>query len=223
MKLLRDAGVLAAKDLRVEFRARRTLAHIGVLGVLIIVVLAMGLGPSGGPGAAAPGTVLWIAYLFGGSLCFERTMAVERQDDALASLLMAPVDRASIFGGKLAANLVLMLALALVVTPVGVVLFGLDLSRAPVAFASITALGLLGFAAVGTLFSGLAASTRPQGGLVSMLVFPLSLPVVLASTRTLDGLLSSGAAPSSGVPVLVAFDVLFLIAGWLAFELVLEP
>ena len=221
MTFFREAAAVAAKDLRLEARTRVAFGQVAVLGVLIVVVLAMGLGP-GSSSADAP-AILWVAYLFGGGLCFERTMAVERYDSALSGLLLSPIDRGAIFAGKLGANLAVLLALAAVVTPVGVVLFHFDLSAAPLAFAGITALGLLGYAAIGTLFSALVSSVRQRGGLLALLVFPLSLPLVVVSTQLSRRLLVAGDAPMTGLPILVAFDVVFLVAGWLAFETALEP
>jgi len=225
MNTIRAALLLAAKDLRIERRNRQTLGLVLVLGLLIVVVLAVALG-SGGAGPGPSGAaVLWVAYLFGGTLCFEKTMAVERQDDAMAALLLAPIDRGAVFGGKLLANLGLMFALAAVITPAGVLLFHFDLSAAPLRFALITALGMIGFAAVGTLFAAAVASSRLQGGLLAMLVFPLTLPVVLTSSR----LMGSAFDPSrpgpegGGIAILVAFDAIFLAASWLAFELLVEP
>ena len=133
---LRKVALLVGKDLRIEARSRQTLGLVIMLGVLIIVVLGMGLGRKDAPafGAAA---VLWVAYLFGGTLCFEKTMAVERQDGALTGLLAAPIDRGIVFAGKLVTNLLLMFTLAIVVTPVAILLFGFDLSAAPGGFAGV--------------------------------------------------------------------------------------
>jgi heme exporter protein B len=227
MTALRHALVLARKDLRIEARGRQTIGLMVVLGVLIVVVLALGIGGgSGRPvGGAAATAILWVAYFFGGMLCFEQTMAVERHDDALAGLLLAPIDRGAIFLGKLIANLALMLGLALVVTPAGIVLFQLDLSGAPLGFAAVITLGMLGFAAIGTLFAAAVSTARPRGGLLPMLVLPLSLPLVITSTqltlRMFDDLPSANTG--GGLGLLVAFDAVFLVASWLAFELVLEP
>lgn len=226
MNTLRAAMLLAQKDLRIERRGRQTLGLVIVLGVLIVVVLAMALGSGGaGPGAGAT-AILWVAYLFGGTLCFEKTMAVERQDDAMAALLLAPIDRGAVFAGKLLANLALMFALAAVITPVGVVLFHFDLSPAPLRFIAITALGMVGFAAIGTLFAAAAASSRLQGGFLPVVVLPLTLPVVLISTRLMLAAFDPAHASAdafTGLSVLVAFDVIFLAAGWLAFDLLIEP
>jgi heme exporter protein CcmB len=168
--------------------------------------------------------VLWVAYLFSGVLCFEKTFAVERNDGVLAALLMAPIDRGAIYLAKLTSNLVLIAAVAAVVTPAGVLFFGFDLSAAPGTFALVMALSILGFAAVGTLFAAMASSTRLQGGLLAMMIFPITLPLVLVSTQLLMKTFRDGVAPSgSALGVLIAFDLIFLIVSWLVFEWVLEP
>jgi heme exporter protein CcmB len=220
---LRQMVWLAAKDLRIEARTRQTLGLVLILGILVVTVLGLGLGPqrASGPAAAA---VLWVAYLFTGVLCFEKTMALERQDGAMTGLLLAPVDRGVIYAAKLCSNLVLMLAVAAVITPVGIVFFSFDLSAAPIGFLAIVALSMLGFAAVGTLFSAVVSSSRLQGGFLALAVFPLTLPLVLTSTRLMTRLYEDG-QPFSGsaFAVLLAFDAIFLAVSWVAFEWVLEP
>ena len=110
LQTMRQILWLTAKDARIESRSRQTIGLVIVLGILIVVVLGLGLPPGQRSGIAATG-ILWVAYLFGGVLCFEKTMSVERNDDVLAGLLLAPIDRAAIFAGKLLSNLLLMAAL----------------------------------------------------------------------------------------------------------------
>lgn len=219
-----QVALLVAKDLRIEARTRQTLGLVVVLGALIIVVLGLGLAGGqrlGGLGAPA---VLWVAYLFSGVLCFEKTMAVERHDGALAALMLAPMDRGAIYLAKLIGNLVLMLAVAAVITPLGVLFFGFDLSAAPGAFAGVMALSLLGFAAVGTLFAAVVSSSRLQGGLMAMMVFPITLPLVIASTQQLLRIFRDGESiGGQGLGILIAFDAIFLVVSWVVFEWVLEP
>jgi ABC-type transport system involved in cytochrome c biogenesis permease component len=168
--------------------------------------------------------VLWVAYLFSGVLCFEKTMGIERGDGAMAGLLMAPLDRGLIFLAKLVSNLVLMVAVALVVTPAGVLFFGFDLSAAPGAFVLVMGLAMTGFAAIGTLFSAVVSSSRLSGGLLALVVFPLALPLVIASTQLMLRVFRDGeAVGGQGLAVLVAFDAIFVVASWLLFEMVLEP
>jgi heme exporter protein CcmB len=220
----RQFALLVAKDLRIEARSRQTLGLIAVLGVLIVTTLALGLGAEGRIPPFHATAALWVAYLFSGVLCFEKTMAVERNDAILAALLMAPIDRGLIYLAKLASNLLLIGAVATVLTAVAVVLFGFDLSIAPGSFAGVMALSITGFAAVGTLFAAVASSTRLQGGLLAMMVFPIALPLVLASTAMLMRAFRDGqSVGAGGLGILVAFDVIFLTVSWLVFEWVLEP
>ena len=225
--VLAQVATLTAKDLRIEGRTRQTMGLVLVLGILIISVLGLGLGqmPRELSRSFTP-AILWVAYLFAGVLCFEKTMAVERQDGALAGLLLAPIDRGVIYASKLLSNLVLMLAVAAVITPVGILFFQFDLSPAPGGFVAIIVIAMIGFAAVGTLFAALVSSTRLQGGLLAMVIFPVILPLVIASTQQMNTIFREGSTETiggTGLAILVAFDAIFLVTSWLVFELVLEP
>lgn len=220
---LTQVAVLVGKDLRIEARTRQTIGLVIVLGVLIVVVLGLGLGATQSVGFNAT-AVLWVAYLFAGVLCFEKTMAVERNDGALAGLMMAPIDRGVIYIAKLLSNLALMLTVAAVITPTGILFFGFDLSAAPGAFIAIMILSMIGFAAVGTLFAAMVSSTRLQGGLLAMMIFPIALPLVIASTQMLLHAFRDHEPPGmNSMGILIAFDAIFLTASWLVFDLALEP
>jgi heme exporter protein B len=83
---------------------------------------------------------------------------------------------------------------------------------------------MLGFAAVGTLFAAAVSSTRLQGGLLAVLVFPICLPIVVASTQVLVGMFRDGEPlGAAGLGLLTAFDAVYLVLSWLAFERILEP
>lgn len=222
MNSLNQIGILVGKDLRIEARGRQTIGLILVLGILIIVVLGFGFEQRLVGFKATK--ILWAAYLFAGVLCFEKTMAVERNDDALAGLLVSPIDRGVIYISKLLTNIILMFSLAVVITPVGLVLFRFNLSEHPYGFALTMALGMLGYAAIGTLFSAAISSTSLQGGLLAMLVFPLTLPVVIASTLIMKQLFREGGELNlNGIAMLAAFDILAIVGSWIVFELVIEP
>jgi len=68
------------------------------------------------------------------------------------------------------------------------------------------------------------SSTRLQGGLLALTVFPLSLPLVISSTQLLLRIFRDGeSAGGQALAVIIAFDVIFLVASWVLFEWVLEP
>lgn len=214
-----DIALLFAKDFMIEVRARRTLPLVCIVSLLTIVVLALGTSP----GAVSCGSVLWAAYLFGGVVCFERTMSVDRQDDALTAVLLAPIDRGAVFVAKWLTNFSVLLLVAGVVTGAAALFVGLEAAVPAWTFIRVVVLGLVGYACVGTIFSAfLGTTSRPQAGVLAAAVLPMCLPLVLVSTRLLTGV-SAGPLGTLGESVLVAFDVLFFGAGWLVFDLLLEP
>jgi heme exporter protein B len=221
MNAMRDIAILVAKDLRIEVRGGHTVALLSVLGVLFVTILGLGLAAPGGGVVVNAGSLLWVAYLFGGALCFEKTMSADQRDDALAGLLLAPVDRGVLFFAKWIANLLLMIAIAAVVTFAAFIFLDLRIAASPAQFLRIVLLGLAGFAAVGTLFSGVLASTRMHGGMLAVVILPLCLPLVLTSTRLLNEPAAGGLA-GFGESILVAFNIVFVSAGFLTFDLLLE-
>jgi hypothetical protein len=60
--------------------------------------------------------------------------------------------------------------------------------------------------------------------LLAMMVFPIALPLVIASTQMMLRTFRDGVPPGpGGIGVLAAFDVIFLVVSWVVFEWVLEP
>lgn len=219
-RALADIALLVWKDLRIEARARAALPAMVVAGVLFVVVLAMG----GGVARSGQGmtTILWAAYLVSGVLGVERGMAVERESDALSGVLLTPVDRGAVFLAKLVANLVVMAASAAVVSAVGIVLFGLETAGASWGFLAALGLGLVGLAALGTLFAAVIGGGSGRRGLLALLVLPLCVPLVVVSGRAAAAMVGGSPGAGPGLGVLVAFDVVYVVAGWLAFEHVVE-
>lgn len=230
MSLIARTAHIACKDLLVCLRTPGSIASVYVLGVLIVVVPALGLGPGGfatGIGKSAGATaILWTAYLFAGVMCFERTMRVEAFDGAIDALRMSPVPSGVLFLGKFLANLLILVLLACVISLAGVVLLRVDLSEGLGAYAGVTALGLVGIAAVGTLFSAGLCTTGVRGDLLGLLSMPLLLPMVLLSSRVLEQLAENpaqaGETPWKLVGAMIAADVLYLTVGWVGFEVALE-
>ena len=58
---------------------------------------------------------LWITILFAGLIGFARTFEIEREEGALDSLLLVPIDRSGLFLAKALANLVFIVALEMLV------------------------------------------------------------------------------------------------------------
>jgi heme exporter protein B len=212
------------KDLRIELRTKETLAALLLLGLLILVVLSFAFDPmSPVREAAAPG-VLWVAVVFAGTLGMNRSLLRERDNDCLQGLLLAPVDRGAIFLAKALANFLFMAAAQVVLVPLFVFFFNLPLIATVSRLAPVVLLGLLGFAAVGTMFAAVSLRTRAREVMLPLLMLPLAAPLIIAGIQASTALLAGAplAAVAHWLNLLAAFDAVFLVVGWLAFEYVVE-
>lgn len=218
-------GVLAilAKDLRIEWRTRESLASVLVLGVLLLLVFVFAHDPDPRAAPALAPAVLWTAVVFVGLLGVQRTFLLEREQDCLAGLLAAPVDPGAIFAAKLGTNVVLLGATQAVVVPLTALFFHLDLLAILPGLALVLALGNLGFAALATLFAAMAVRTRAREVMLPLLVLPILVPLLIAAVVATRAVLAGGLGDAlDAVRVLVAFDVIFTVAGWLLFEYVVR-
>src|SRR5690606_6854940 len=95
-------------------------------------------------------------------------------------LALVPVDRSALFVGKLLGNLLLLAATQVVVVPLFMAAFGLSGTGSLGLFVAGLALGVWGFAALGTLLSAGSGGESGLGLLLPLVLFPLLVPVALA-------------------------------------------
>lgn len=219
---LRQAGVIARKDLRIEIRGRHAVGAMVPFAATILIAFGFAFGPGREVlERVAPG-LLWMALLFSAVMASRRAYQVETEDGALEGLLLAPIDKATVFVGKTTAIAIELLVLTVAILVLVVLLFDLalaDLGPVVLAFA----LGVVGLAAVGSLFGVVAEYARTREAIFPLLVLPLVTPVLIAGVRATD-LATSGRAgeAASWLGLLAAFDVVFVSAGVLVFGYVME-
>ena len=221
--MVRQALVILGKDLQIEWRTRESLSSVFVLGILLLVVftIAHDAPPDQAP-ALAP-AVLWATFLFTGLLGVQRGFLLERENDCLAGLLTAPIDPASIYVGKVLANVVLLAVMQAVVVPLIGLFLHVDVGPVLPGLLLVLLLGNLGFAALATLFAAMASRTRAREVLLPLLLLPLLVPLLIGAVSATRAVLAGGLAGArDAVAVLVAFDVVFAVAGFLLFTYVVR-
>ena len=217
------AVTILRKDLRIEWRTRESVSTLLALGVLLLVVFTIAHDPTREEQPRLAPSVLWATFVFTGLLGVQRSFLLEREQDCLAGLLMAPIDPSAIFVGKLLANLVVLGVMQAIVVPLVAVLLHVDLLPVLPAVLLVLTLGNLGFAAGATLFAAVAARTRAREVLLPLLLLPLVLPVLIAGVKATQAVLTKGLGEAGdALRVLVAFDVIFVVAGFLLFAYVVR-
>ncbi|MEZ0396527.1 MAG: heme exporter protein CcmB [Anaerolineales bacterium] len=210
------------KDLAAEMRSRELLSAMLVFALLVILIFnfAIELAPFLRL-TVTPG-VLWVTLTFAGTLGLNRSMAVEKDRGCLDGLLLAPVDRAAIFFGKMLANLVFMLLVAVILLPFYSLLYNLNLFNPGLLL--VILLGSLGYVAVGTLLASMAVQARTRDMLLPILLFPVIVPVLLAAVRASGGFLQT--APFEQIRpwlnLLIGYDAIFLAVAYMLFDAIVE-
>ncbi|MEX2526367.1 MAG: heme exporter protein CcmB [Gemmatimonadota bacterium] len=212
------------KDLTREFRTWERLVAMASFAILTAILFNYALDRTEVDPARIASGLIWMTVLFSGLLGLGRTFHLEEEEDALVGLLLTPIPREALYFGKVAANAVLLGVIGGLLLGVFGLFFGLEVRGNPWALAGVMALGIVGFTAVGTLFSAISAGTTMGESLLPLLVFPLLVPLILFGGRATALVLSGGPAEALGGPVrmLGAFAVLALVTGGLLFRYVVE-
>jgi heme exporter protein B len=222
--LLTSAWIVARKDLAIELRTRSAFLSVVVFTLLGLVIFFFAWDPTAVSALdLAPG-VLWVTFTFAGLLGLHRSFGVEIQDRAIDALLVAPIDRESIYLGKAIANTVFVLAVLIIALPAVALFYNLPPLRTITALGPIAILAAVGLVAVGTLFSAMAVNTRLAELLLPMLSLPFFVPIVLASAQASTRLLA-GRPFAEAMPwlrILVAFDIVFVLACTVAYPHTIE-
>lgn len=221
---LRRVQAIIWKDLTSERRSKAGFNAVAFLGVLILLLFGFALGPDTEALRNAASGALWLAILFSGVLAFNRSYQLELDGAALEPLLLYPAPRWTIFAGKFAANLLFVLLVEVIVVPVALILFQVQSLAGWGPAAGVLLLGSIGFVALGTFYASMASRSRAREVLLPLLLFPMLVPVLLASAEASSALLAGNPMQDAGawVKLLIAFDVIFVVASFLAFDHVIE-
>lgn len=221
---LAAALLVARKDLAIEFRTRTAFLSALVFSVLAIAIFYFTWDTSVVTAAdRAPG-VLWVVLTFSALLGLQRSFGLEEHDRGIDALLVSPISRESIYLGKAIGNLIFLIAVQVVAIPALALFYDLHLGRGMAIVGGIVLLAMIGIVAVGTLFSAMAVNTRLAELLLPMLSLPFFVPVLLCGAQA-GSIVFAGRPLAEAWPwlrILVAFDMVFVVACTLAFPFTLE-
>lgn len=233
---MRTILALAAKDLRGESRARQIAPVMVVFALCLVFLLTFAL-PPGALRAPVPepvagaigarditGLLLWTSIFFAGVIGFGRSAAADREGSAGDGLLLAPVDPAALYTGKLLGNLAFLTAAELVAIPLFVLFANVDPAALLPGLLPIVLVANLGLASVGTLFGAATQHAEARALMLPLLTFPLALPVILGASKLTSTLLieRSFGIEARWFILLAVFDVIFVTLGAVTFEFVIQ-
>ncbi len=224
MNFFSKVRAIVWKDFTHELRSKEMLISMCVFSFLVIIIFNFAFPPgTGDVDLIIPG-ILWVAFIFSGLLGIGRSFGVEKDKGSLQGLLLCPVERGTIYVGKMVGNFIFMSMMEAFTLVIFALLFNVNLLPILIPLVLIIVLGTIGFTVVGTIFSAMSATTRARDVMLSMLVFPIAVPLIIASIKATGKILDGKSLSEiySWLKILLAFDLTFLLVSYLTFHFVVE-
>ncbi len=211
------------KELLLQWRTRAQAIAVFVFGATSLLLFSFAIGPNAAALRQHAAGFLWLGLLLSSTLTLSESFHAEMENRALEGLLLLPVSPRALYYGKATANAIQLVLLGTALVPVMVVLYDAGTTRIPTLLLIII-LGSAGISAPGTLYSAMTSQARAKQTLLPLLLFPLIVPVLLASVKA-TSLAILGDPMEQGrswVLLLVAFDGIYWSLCGLLFDRVVE-
>ncbi|MCF7822918.1 MAG: heme exporter protein CcmB [Candidatus Marinimicrobia bacterium] len=221
---MRAALAILKKDLQMEFRSKESILAMWIFSLLIFVIFNFTFEVSRLVMLEIAPGLLWVAFIFSGMFGLNHSFAIEKENGNLRSMALMPVDGGQIYIGKFLSVTSIMLMFEILIFPIFVIFYDLQLSLQMLMLIPVILAGTIGFTSLGTILSAVSVHTRNQQILLSLLLWPLVSPIVIWSVN-LTGVIINGEITASFYPLLirvVAFDVIFFTLAYMLFDFILE-
>jgi len=212
------------KDFVTEFKTRELFSAMFIFALLVILIFIFSVNLSIVKASEVGPGILWVAFLFSGTLGLNRSFVLEKENGCLMGLVLAPADRTTIYFGKLISNFVFLTAMELFILPLFMVFFNIDLLEHLLPLLLIIFLGTLGFCTLGTLLSSLSSNLKTREIMLPILLYPLLVPIVIGVVRMTGQILAG--EPLSGmmnwIGLTASFDIIYIGVSIMTIDHILE-
>jgi heme exporter protein B len=212
------------KDLRLEWRTKDSINGMLFFTLLVVVVFSLAFDPTAYPTIARQisGGLLWVALLFAAMTALNQSWAREVRNHVLDAQRLVAAPASTLFVGKALANLIFVSSVEIVLAPVFAIFYNLHPLGQAWLLLIILPLGTWALVVNGTFFAALSLRTRSREMMLPLVLFPISMPALLAMIQATTNVLTGEFEPNLWLKVLFAYDVVFTTACVLLFETILN-
>ncbi|MBV9573641.1 MAG: heme exporter protein CcmB [Acidobacteriales bacterium] len=211
-----------AKDLRLEWRSKDAINSMLFFALLVVVIFSFAFDPTAEESRRIAGGLIWVALLFAAVVALNQTWARELRNQALEAYRVSPAPANSLFLAKAFGNFVFVAVLELLMTPLFIVFYKLRAIGPAWQLIIVAVLGTWALVVNGTFFGAMSLRTRNREIMLPLLLFPISIPAVLAMVTATTNILTGESPAKFWIVLLAAYDLVFTTACLLLFETVLQ-
>lgn len=170
----------------------------------------------------------WMTILFAGTVGLARAFLVERENAALAGVLVAPVDPGLLYLAKVAATWLYVMIMELLVLATYIVLFDFRRWGSVVELLGVMASFTLAYVAAGVVIAAMTTGLRGGELVLRVLVIPVMVPSIILVLIAAEAIFwpeqkrSEAWPPGVCAVALLSFAAVYLASGFLLFPKVVE-
>ncbi len=210
------------KDIRLEWRSKDAINSMLFFALLVVVVFSFSFDPNAEESRRIAGGLIWVAFLFAAVVALNQTWARELRNQVLDAYRVSPAPATSLFLAKAIGNFLFVCVLEALMAPLFVLFYNLRTLGPGWQLIPIALLGTWAIVVNGTFFAALSIRTRSREIMLPLLLFPISIPALLAMVEGTTDVLSGEFSARFWIALLIAYDVVFTIASLFLFETVLH-
>lgn len=207
------------KEIKSELRTRYAFNSLVMFSVVTLTILSLAVGQFA-LNDSIKSALLWVVLFFS-SMSGLAQVFIKEEERKTASHLKLSASPNLIFMGKFFFNLILLFILEIITVPLFLILFDVRVQNWNL-FLAVLFLGAVGLTSATTIIAAIVSKTNLKGTLLTILSFPLLLPVLGISIQGTK-VAVTGAPFYSGfaeIKFLFSYIVVMLTASLLLFETV---
>ena len=211
-----------AKDLRLEWRSKDAINSMLFFALLVVVIFSFSFEPTSEEAQRIAGGLMWVAFLFAAVVALNQTWARELRNQVLDAYRVSPAPGASLFLAKTIGNFLFVIVLEFLMAPLFVVFYNLRSTGPEYLLALCALLGTWALVVNGTFFAAMSLRTRAREIMLPLLLFPISIPALLAMVSATTSTLTGDSSPRLALEFLAVYDLVFTLICLLLFDTVLH-
>lgn len=214
-RLIETAATIFRKDFLVNVRNPAAFITMLMFALTSTAVLSLSLGLADFDEKLLS-ALLWIILFFAASSGISGTFDTESISGTLPTLKLYAPPQAILFG-KIFFVIASLILLAIFIVPIFFILFDCTPEKIGL-FAATILLGIIGLSTAGTLISALTVSASIKGGLFSVLLFPIILPVFFPAIKLTEIALTTSEINFEFLIVMIFYDAVLLLVSSILYD-----
>ncbi len=210
------------KDLRIEWRSLDAIISMLFFSGLVVVLFSIAFDPHGEFAQQISGGVLCVATMFASVSALNQAWSREIRHQVMDAQRMVPSPAAELYLAKVIVNFLFVTIVQVILAPFFFIFYNLHVAGQGWLLALVLPLGTWALVGNGVFFAALSMSTRNRELLLSIILFPIFIPALLAMVQATGDIFTGDSDPMLWIKMLVGYDIIFTTVSLLLFDTALH-